>query len=132
MFLERKKVIALRNKYPKGIMVQLDYMDDQQAPPVGTKGFVEQVDDAGSIHVHWENGSGLALLPDSSDEFHIIGNQTIAYNIDYDCEESDLDYLPVNMVIPDNLLGDDDAIADYITNKTGYCIKGFSLSGDNV
>jgi hypothetical protein len=52
----------LREHYKKGTRVQLEYMDDPQAPPVGTKGTVEMVDDIGSIHVHWDNGSGLALV----------------------------------------------------------------------
>jgi hypothetical protein len=34
-------------------------MEDPQAPPVGTKGTVIGVDDAGSIMVRWDNGSSL-------------------------------------------------------------------------
>ena len=37
-------------------------MDDIQAPPVGTKGVVRVVDDAGTIHVNWENGSTLGAV----------------------------------------------------------------------
>ncbi len=38
-------------------------MDDpyREMPP-GLKGTVESVDDSGSIHVHWENGSSLAVV----------------------------------------------------------------------
>lgn len=32
-------------------------MDDPQAPPIGTKGTVQGVDDIASIRVHWDNGS---------------------------------------------------------------------------
>ena len=46
-------------------------MNDIQAPPVGTKGVVEFVDDADGIHTHWENGCGLALLEDA-DRFYIL------------------------------------------------------------
>lgn len=37
-------------------------MDDAYAPPVGTLGRVQHVDDTGSIHVKWDNGSSLAVL----------------------------------------------------------------------
>lgn len=46
-------------------------MNDIQAPPVGTKGVVEYVDDAGGIHTRWETGCGLALLADV-DKFYIL------------------------------------------------------------
>lgn len=59
----------LRKQYPKGTVLVLDAMDDPQAPPVGTKGTVEFVDDAGMIHMHWETGSSLGLAP-GEDSFH--------------------------------------------------------------
>lgn len=40
--------------------------------PSGLKGKVCYVDDAGQIHVNWENGSSLAVLP-GVDSFHKIG-----------------------------------------------------------
>ena len=64
-------VNQLKRMYPKGAIVRLIKMDDLQAPPVGTLGEVEKIDDAGTIHVHWENGCGLGLIPEE-DEFEII------------------------------------------------------------
>ena len=52
-----------RMEYPRGTRVILEDMDDIQAPPSGTKGEVQYVDDMGQIHVKWDNGSGLALIP---------------------------------------------------------------------
>ena len=52
----------LRKEYPEGTRVELVEMDDLQAPPVGTKGTVYLVDDIGSLQVHWDNGSTLAVL----------------------------------------------------------------------
>ena len=53
---------ALRERYPAGTRVELVQMDDAQAPPVGTKGTVRDVDDMGSIMVAWDNGSGLNVV----------------------------------------------------------------------
>ena len=61
-FPEREVVERLRAEYPKGCIVQLDEMDDEQAPPIGTYGEVLGVDDTGSIMVRWDNGSGLSVV----------------------------------------------------------------------
>lgn len=63
------EIEMLRKIYPKGTKIILDHMDDMQAPPTGTHGTVIHVDDIGQIHVKWETGSGLALIPDE-DQFH--------------------------------------------------------------
>ena len=59
-----KELTALREKYPTGTIVKLISMNDVQSPPVGTIGEVTMIDDMGSIHVNWQNGSTLALIPD--------------------------------------------------------------------
>ena len=53
---------SLRTTYPPGTRVKLIKMDDTQAPPKGTLGTVRGVDDAGSIMVSWDNGSGLSVV----------------------------------------------------------------------
>ena len=51
----------------------------------------------------------------------------IAYNIIWDVDDSrDLDYLPSEIVIPEEYQ-DEDEISDYITEFTGCCHKGFAL-----
>jgi hypothetical protein len=40
----------------------LDSMEDDHAPQPGTMGTVMFVDDIGSVHVSWDNGSCLAVL----------------------------------------------------------------------
>lgn len=57
-----KVLERLRKMYPVGAKVELVRMDDAQAPPVGTKGVVEFIDDIGTIHVEWENGSSLGVV----------------------------------------------------------------------
>ena len=63
MFAHQKKVDELRQAYPPETRVELIWMDDPQAPPVGCRGTIKGVDDAGNILVRWDNGSGLNLLP---------------------------------------------------------------------
>ena len=79
---DKRKVIFMKNyrhhliktlhqKYPKGTRVELIHMADEQAPPTGTKGTVKHVDDMGTIHVSWETGSSLGLIP-GVDSFKVI------------------------------------------------------------
>ena len=70
-FPSRERIAVLRRMYPKGTMVQLLLMEDAQAPPPGTLGEVQGVDDAGQILVHWRTGSSLNLLP-GIDSFRIV------------------------------------------------------------
>ena len=58
----RDIVENLRKEYPAGTVVELVKMDDRFAPPAGTTGVVEGVDDTGSLMVRWANGSGLNVI----------------------------------------------------------------------
>lgn len=60
-----------RELYPAGTRVELVEMDDPQAPPKGTKGTIWTVDDIGTIHVKWDNGSCLSLIL-GVDKFNIV------------------------------------------------------------
>lgn len=55
-------VDAIKAMYPEGTRVWLVSMDDIQAPPVGTEGTVFSVDDMGTVHVRWDNGSTLGAV----------------------------------------------------------------------
>ena len=53
----------LREDYPPGCKVELVRMcDPYRDMPTGMQGKVLFVDDAGSVHVAWANGSTLAAL----------------------------------------------------------------------
>lgn len=69
--VSKEQLESLRRRYPQGSRVCLDSMDGESKMPPGLKGKVSLVDDAGQIHVNWENGSGLALIP-GVDNFHKI------------------------------------------------------------
>ena len=61
--ISREKLAALREKYPQGCRVELIKMDDPyREMPTGLKGVVTGIDDSGSIHVDWQNGSSLAVV----------------------------------------------------------------------
>ena len=61
-FPNRETVERIRREYPAGTRVELVRMDDVQAPPIGTRGTVEGVDDTASIMVRWDNGSHLHVI----------------------------------------------------------------------
>ena len=63
--------MALKESFKKGTRVRLIHMDDFHAVPEGTYGTVNYVDDIGSIHVNWDNGSALALIP-GEDKFEKV------------------------------------------------------------
>ncbi len=62
MEIQQRTLKHLKDTYVKGTRVQLEFMGDPQAPPKGTKGTVICVDDIGTIHVRWDNGSTLGLV----------------------------------------------------------------------
>lgn len=59
--LQNETLESLRNGFPRGCRVELLRMDDPQSPPIGTRGTVIGVDDLGTVHVNWDNGSGLGV-----------------------------------------------------------------------
>ena len=61
-FPTKEELEIIRKEYPVGTRVRLVKMDDVQAPPVGTEGTVCGVDDAGSLIMRWDNGSGLNVV----------------------------------------------------------------------
>ena len=84
MFLPSKEVVdRIKEQFPVGCRVELDLMDDFRAPALGTKGTVICVDDVGTIHVRWDNGSKLGVAYEV-DKCHRIWkekkkNETIGY-----------------------------------------------------
>ena len=61
-YIDKESLEKLKKKYPEGTRIRLVKMDDVQAPPAGTLGTVTRVDDAGTIHASWENGSSLGVI----------------------------------------------------------------------
>ena len=79
MFPGRETVERLKQQYPVGTRIVLRKMEDFQAPPVGTRGTVQGVDDIGSLLVKWDNGSGLNVVY-GVDEVEILDTVTTVYS----------------------------------------------------
>ena len=70
--MNEKQIQRIKEQYPQGTRIELNHMDDPYHPvPEGTLGTVKHVDDAGQIHVKWDNGRGLAIIPEV-DHFIIV------------------------------------------------------------
>ncbi len=68
----------MQKLYPEGTRLVLNSMNDPYAPvPPGTRGTVEFVDDAGQIHMKWDNGRTLAIVP-SEDDFRKLTDDELA------------------------------------------------------
>ena len=80
----RRTAERLRKNYPSGTRVRLIQMGNDPRPvPPGTEGTVIGVDDVATIHVHWDNGSGLGLVW-GEDLFEKIPDQAEAEEVSED------------------------------------------------
>lgn len=60
--MTKEKLELLRLHYPVGATVELQKMNDKHSPPIGTRGKILHVDNTGTIHIIWQNGSTLGVL----------------------------------------------------------------------
>ena len=69
-YVDKELVKRLKEEYPNGTRIVLDYMGDDPRPIApGTKGTVISVDDMGTVHCNFDNGRRLGLIP-GEDSFH--------------------------------------------------------------
>lgn len=63
--ISKQALAQLRAQYPSGTRVELIHMDDPYNTKLrpGCKGTVCYVDGIGTIHVQWDCGSSLGLIP---------------------------------------------------------------------
>ena len=75
--LSEKLVDNIKKTYPPGTRIKLIEMDDPYAPvPSGTRGTVTFVDDAGTVHMKWDNGRTLGIVP-NVDDFRKLSDSKI-------------------------------------------------------
>jgi len=74
----REQAKRSRELYPPGTRIELLSMDDPFAPiSPGTRGTVRMVDDAGQLHMNWDNGRTLAVVP-GEDSFRKLTEEELA------------------------------------------------------
>ena len=69
----------IRREYPVGTIIELIEMSDKFAPPKGTLGEIEGVDDLGDILVRWQTGSSLKVILSEDRIRKVNGAITICY-----------------------------------------------------
>jgi hypothetical protein len=75
MFVDRNLVQRMKDTYPPGTRIELDFMGNDPRPIApGTKGTVRIVDDMGTVHCDFDNGRRLGLVP-GEDAFHAISER---------------------------------------------------------
>jgi len=68
----QEEIRDIKAKFTKDLKVKLIKMYDlYSAPPTGTIGVVDYVDDMGQVHINWENGSTLPLAIEI-DDFEVM------------------------------------------------------------
>ena len=63
-FISSAELVILRKMYPEGCRVSLERMVDEPYAKLhpGDLGTVRNVDDAGQIHISWDQGSSVAVI----------------------------------------------------------------------
>lgn len=75
-FLKLWQIEQNQQTYAPGTRLELQHMEDPQPVPNGTRGTVVYVDDAGTIHMKWDNGRTLGLVP-GEDQFRKLTAQEL-------------------------------------------------------
>ena len=71
-FMPEKEVLKLKQEFPPGTRILLNqmndtYMDGKFAVQSGIRGTVDHIDDGGALHMRWDNGRSLPLMPEADD-----------------------------------------------------------------
>ena len=75
----KNELDRIRRDYPVGTIIELIEMSDKFAPPAGTLGEIEGVDDLGDILVRWQSGSNLKVILSEDRIRKVNGAITVCY-----------------------------------------------------
>jgi hypothetical protein len=72
-FPTQEQVNRIKERYPIGTVIELtaDMEDNYNPIPKGMQGEVIGIDDIGTLHMKWQNGSGLGVVV-GEDSFKVI------------------------------------------------------------
>ncbi len=77
-----------REEYPPGTRVELISTSETLQPvPIGMRGTVRLVDDQSQLHMQWDNGRTLALIP-GEDSFRKLTEEELAEEQNNDMAET--------------------------------------------
>lgn len=65
------QIQQIKERYKPGTRIELNDQMQGESIPAGMRGTVDMVDDIGDIHMKWDNGRSLALIP-GVDDFKVI------------------------------------------------------------
>lgn len=80
--MNKVDIYRKQNEEYKGKRIECIHMNDAFAVPSGTKGTIRLIDDMGTIHVQWDNGRTLGLVPEE-DSYKFIKEEKV--NSSYIC-----------------------------------------------
>lgn len=87
---EEQRAAINRLQYPPGCRIELLEMNDPYAPiQPGTRGTVAYVDDMGTLHMHWDNGRTLGVIP-GEDSFRKLTPEEVEEEQLYSEEAEDM------------------------------------------
>lgn len=69
--MNREEVLQIEKEYPKGTRIELIEMKGEPDFVSGLRGVVDFVDGIGQLHMIWDNGRTLALIP-GEDRFKVV------------------------------------------------------------
>ena len=69
--LKPYQIQQIKERYKPGTRIELNDQMQGESIPAGMRGTVDMVDDIGDIHMKWDNGRTLGIVP-GEDQFKVI------------------------------------------------------------
>ena len=145
--MDRKMVNFIKEQYPPGTRIRLNSMEDPYAPIApGTEGVVDFVDDVGTIHMKWNNGRSLGIVP-GEDSFSVLPPKLTTFKLympltaelyerseygDLESESTELDGRALRSYQNGNILTGAEYLLEYSTDSGASWQPVFTRTGDSI